>query len=274
MEKADLLLLGLGALAGLAAGLFGIGGGLILVPGLSWWLASRGVDPALIPKIALGTSLTSIVFTAMASVRAHAQRGQVHWPVVWGMAVWMALGTWLGAQLGARLPAQGLQWVFLLYTLWVARLMWQPPQASATPATDATLLPPPHWSMASMGMVIGLVSSWVGIGGGTMTVPYLSAYRVPLRRAIGTSAALGLPIALGGGAGYVWAGWHMPPQALPEGTWGWVHVHALVPVVLGSVLCAPLGAKLAQKLPVARLKRLFALLLLLMAAQMAWKILR
>ncbi len=250
----------LGTIAGLAAGLLGIGGGLILVPALLWLLPLQGVPPELAMHLALGTSLASIVFTSLSSITAHQRHEAILWPVVTKLTPGILLGALLGAVLADHLGAEPLRKFFGLFELFVATQML------------ANLKPSPHRSLPGTagssvaGSTIGLLSSLLGIGGGTLTVPFLHYCNVPIRRAIATSAACGLPIAVAGTLGFIFAGYGQP--GLPGYTLGYLHLPTLPGLVIASVATAPVGAKLTHSLPVPVVKKLFAALLLVLAYKM------
>lgn len=253
---------GLGLVVGFVAGLLGVGGGLIIVPVLIFLLHTQGQAAGMEPQLALGTSLASILFTSLSSVRAHHRHGAVEWPLVRRIAPGIMLGTLLGALLAARMPATMLKLFFVAFLFYAAAQMWfefRPAPHRVLPGSAGTTL---------AGGVIGAVSSWVGIGGGTLSVPFMLWHNVPLHRAIATSAAIGFPIAIAGAAGYVLGGWRT--SGLPAGSLGFVYLPALAGIVLGSVLTAPLGARTAHRLPVRPLKRIFALLLVALALRMVW----
>jgi uncharacterized membrane protein YfcA len=264
-ELAPALLAGyfaLGLATGFVAGLLGVGGGLIIVPVLIVLLHAQGLAAGMEPQLALGTSLAVIVFTSLSSVRAHHRHGAVEWTVVRRITLGVLAGTFVGALLASRVPATVLKVFFVAFLFYAAIQMWldfRPAPHRAMPGRAGTTL---------AGSVIGLVSSWVGIGGGTLSVPFMLFHNIPLHRAIGTSAAIGFPIALAGAAGYVVGGRHT--AGLPAGSLGFVYLPALAGIVAGSVLTAPLGAWISHRLPVRRLKRIFALLLLVLAIRMLW----
>ncbi|WP_324779667.1 sulfite exporter TauE/SafE family protein [Thiobacillus sedimenti] len=252
----------LGLVVGFLAGLLGVGGGLIIVPALIFLLHGQGLAAGMEPQLALGTSLASILFTSLSSVRAHHRHGAVEWPVVRRIASGIVVGTLAGAMLATQMPATVLKVFFVVFLFYAATQMWldfKPTPHRALPGRAGT---------AVAGGLIGAVSSWVGIGGGTLSVPFMLWHNVPLHRAIATSAAIGFPIAVAGAAGYVLGGWHAP--GLPSGSLGFVYLPALAGIVVGSVLTAPLGARTAHRLPVRRLKRVFALLLFALALRMLW----
>ena len=253
---------GLGLLVGFVAGLLGVGGGLIIVPVLIFLLHAQGLAAGMEPQLALGTSLASILFTSLSSVRAHHRHGAVEWPLVRRIAPGIVLGTLAGAMLAAQMSAALLKGVFVVFLFYAAIQMWldfKPAPHRGLPGRAGTTL---------AGSVIGAVSSWVGIGGGTLSVPFMLWHNVALHRAIATSAAIGFPIALAGAVGYMVGGWGL--SGLPAGSVGFVYMPALAGIVLGSVLTAPLGARTAHRLPVRPLKRVFALLLITLALRMAW----
>jgi uncharacterized membrane protein YfcA len=253
---------GLGLVVGFVAGLLGVGGGLIIVPVLIMLLHTHGQAVGMEPQLALGTSLATILFTSLSSVRAHHRRGAVEWPLVRCIAPGIVLGTLAGAALAARMPATVLKIFFVVFLFYAAIQMW----LDFKPAPQRGL--PGRIGTSLAGGVIGVVSSWVGIGGGTLSVPFMLWHNVPLHRAIATSAAIGFPIAFAGAAGYVLGGW--TASGLPAGSLGFVYLPALAGIVLGSVLTAPLGARTAHRLPVRPLKRVFALLLFTLALRMVW----
>ncbi|MFH1817678.1 MAG: sulfite exporter TauE/SafE family protein [Pseudomonadota bacterium] len=253
---------GLGLVVGFVAGLLGVGGGLIIVPVLIMLLHTHGQAVGMEPQLALGTSLATILFTSLSSVRAHHRRGAVEWPLVRRIAPGIVLGTLAGAALAARMPATVLKIFFVVFLFYAAIQMW----LDFKPAPHRGL--PGRIGTSLAGGVIGVVSSWVGIGGGTLSVPFMLWHNVPLHRAIATSAAIGFPIAFAGAAGYVLGGW--TASGLPAGSLGFVYLPALAGIVLGSVLTAPLGARTAHRLPVRPLKRVFALLLFTLALRMVW----
>jgi uncharacterized membrane protein YfcA len=245
---AGLLLLGTGALAGLAAGMLGVGGGLVVVPALTFLFAAWGLEPGLAVHSAVGTSLATIVVTGAASVRAHHRHGAVLWPKARRLGPAVAVGAAGGALVAHYLPGAALRGAVGLFELLVAVRM---AFAAFTPATG-----PERPETALWGLPIGALSALVGIGGGTLTVPYLAARGVPLHRAVGTGAALGVPIALAGGAALILAGWGEP--GLPAPRLGYVYLPAFAAVAVASALSAPLGARLAHRLPADRLRRVFA----------------
>lgn len=252
----------LGAFTGFAAGLLGIGGGMLLVPFLTMLLTSQGFPLDQIVKIAIATSLTTILFTSLSSVRAHARRGAVRWDIAKTLAPGIVVGSMLGAQIASWLPGAVLAIGFGLFVGAMATQMLR----GRAPSADRTL--PGTAGMLGMGGTIGVFSALAGAGGGFITVPFLTRSNVRIHEAVATSAACGFPIALAGTLGYVIAGWNLH---LPAGTFGYIYLPALAAIVATSVLTAPLGAKVAHAMSVGRLRKLFALLLYVLAAYMMWK---
>lgn len=250
----------LGAFAGTVAGLLGVGGGLIIVPVLAYIFAHHGIAPEHLMHLAIGTSLATIVFTSLSSVRAHHRRGAVRWRLFARITPGIIVGALVGSVVADRLPSGYLKIVFGVFELAVAAQM----ALAARPSPSRQL---PGWrGMSGAGGIIGAVSAVVGIGGGTMTVPFLAWCNVPMRQAVATSAAVGLPIAVAGAVGFAANGWHQ--AGLPAGSVGYVYLPALGGVALASVLFAPLGARLAHTLPAAALKRVFAAFLVLLGLRM------
>jgi len=255
-----LLILLTGCVAGFLAGLLGIGGGLIIVPALAWLLTSTGHDPASVMHVALGTSLASIVFTSISSVSAHHRHAAVLWSVMRRMSVGIILGAIVGAMLVDQLNTVILQVIFGVFALLVSLQM-----ATAWRVNAHTGLPDIK-NLSLAGVVIGAVSSCVGIGGGTMSVPYLMWHGVGIRQSVATAAANGLPIAIAGAAGYMATGY----VAVGWQDWqlGYVDLSALAILVCGSVLLAPLGAKVAHRIDTKRLRQIFALVLVVIGMRM------
>jgi len=244
----------LGAVAGVLAGLLGVGGGLLIVPVLVWLYVQQGVEPGIITHLAIGTSLATIVPTAIASARAHHGHGAVRWELVWRLAPGVMIGALAGATLAEFLGSDALRRVFGVFEIALALYML----IGVRPAPHRPL--PGTASLTAGGGVIGLVSALLGIGGGTLTVPYLVWFNVAVRHAIGTASAVGLPIALAGAAGFMIHGWQA--HGLPAWSAGYIHGPALLGIAIASFLTAPLGARLTHTLPVPLVRRLFALLLM------------
>lgn len=255
-----------GVVAGFLAGLLGVGGGLVIVPALVWVLEAAAPGGAHVQHLAVGTSLAVMVFTSFSSVLAHHRKGAVDWSIVRRMVPAMVIGTFAGAQIAGSIPSQALKWFFVAYAYVIAAQMYfnlKPAASRTMPGTAGTF---------AAGGVIGVVSSFVGIGGGSMSVPFMTWCNVPIHRAIATSAALGWPIAVSGALGYLVSG--RAVAGLPWGSVGFVYLPAMVVLLAVTVCFAPLGARMAHRLPVARLKRVFALLMVVMASEMLWSLLR
>lgn len=252
MEFALYLLLG--GVAGITAGLFGVGGGLIIVPVLVFSFAAQGIDPLVLTHLAVGTSLATIVFTSINSVVAHHRQGAVRWAVV----RWMTLGILIGAALGS-LTAAAIQGSMLQKTIGVFAIAIAVQMAfSIQPDSGGSVPGKPVLTVA--GIVIGWASAIFGIGGGSLTVPFLTWRSVPIRQAVATSAACGLPIAVSGALSFAVVGWQ--DAHLPEWSLGFVYLPALVGIAITSMFFARIGARLAHRLSPRLLRRLFALLLL------------
>lgn len=250
----------LGLVTGLVAGLFGIGGGGLMVPVLTLLFAAQGLPETHLVHLALGTSMAAIVPTAVASLRAHHGHKAVLWPVVARMAPGVLVGTFAATFLAAWLTPEPLAIFFSVFMAYVALQMIlnrRPEPSRQLPGTPGLI---------GVASGIGGVSALVAIGGGTLTVPFLTWCNVRLPVAIGTSAAVGLPIALAGAVGYMVNGWGVP--GLPAHTLGYVYWPAVLAIASMSYLTAPVGARLAHRLPVTWLKRLFALLLVGLAVEM------
>ncbi|OGU16392.1 MAG: hypothetical protein A2076_03145 [Geobacteraceae bacterium GWC2_53_11] len=254
-----LMYIALGAFAGVLAGLLGVGGGLVIVPVLTFIFTAQHMPDSHILHLALGTSLASIMFTSVSSLRAHHLRGAVDWVVVRRISLGIMAGTFGGSWVAAQLSTRFLKGFFVVFLYYVATQMLL--NIKPKPHRQLPGLP----AMFGVGGVIGCVSSLVGIGGGSLSVPFLTWCNVAIHRAIGTSAAIGFPIALAGAAGYVVNGLSAP---LPPHSLGFVYLPALTGIAAASVATAPLGAKLAHSLPIDKLKKIFALLLIVMGTKM------
>jgi len=248
-----LIYLLVGVLAGFAAGLFGVGGGLVIVPALIYCFALQGVSSLVAVQLAVGTSLATIVFTSISSVRAHHAHGNVDWPVWRLLAPGIALGVVGGVALAAALPGERLKLVFGIFALLISVQM----MLGLKPSPGRSLPSRPAVFVAGGG--IGFLSAMFGIGGGSLTVPYLSWCQVRMQRAVATAAACGLPIAIVGALSNMVAGFGHPD--LPAWSTGFVYWPALLAIILCSTPVARIGANLAQRLPADRLKQCFALFL-------------
>ena len=249
-----------GLISGFVAGLLGVGGGLILVPLLVWLFTLQGFNTAHIMLMALGTSLAVISFTAISSVRAHHAHGAINWSTVKHISPGIIIGTLFGVWLASQLSSIFLHYFFVAFLFYAATQML----LNFKPAAHREL--PGTLGMTLVGSSIGLVSSWVGIGGGTLSVPFMLWCNVKLHASIATSAAIGFPIAVAGAAGYLITGW--ATTTLPPYSAGYIYLPALIAIASTSMLTAPLGARLAHRLPVTVLKRLFSVLLYALGIKM------
>ncbi|MGV8842935.1 MAG: sulfite exporter TauE/SafE family protein [Pseudomonas sp.] len=248
-----LLYLVLGGFAGILAGLFGVGGGIIIVPVLVFSFAAQGFDPAILTHLAVGTSLATIIFTSINAVLEHQRKGAV----LWSVFAWMTLGILLGAGFGALTAAaiQGpmLQKIIGVFALCVALQM----ALELKPKPDRKV--PGKLGLTVAGSVIGWASAIFGIGGGSLSVPFLTWRSVPMQQAVATSSACGLPIALAGALSFMLIGWNTPQ--LPAWSLGYIYLPAMAGIAITSMFFARFGARLAHRLSPRLLKRLFALLL-------------
>ena len=245
-----------GAAAGVLAGLFGVGGGLIMVPALAWVLPGRGVPEGLVMQVAIGTSLAVIGVTSLSSTRAHHRRGAVRWDVLKTFAPGLAAGALAGAFIAHGLKGRTLEIIVGTGALLVAVQMLR---AAPVAPSQSTAPAPAAFELVAVGSVIGVLSALVGIGGGSLSVPYLAARRLPMVQAVGSAAAGGIPIAWGGALGFAVSGADV--AGLPPAQLGYISLAAFAGLAGFSVLTAPWGARLAHRLPAARLKQGFALLL-------------
>lgn len=254
--------LALGAFTGFFAGLLGIGGGSVMVPVLVMLFAAQGIPLGEVMHLALGTSMAAIFFTSISSVRTHHAHGAVIWPIVARITPGIIVGTLLGTYVASMVPTKALGLIFTIFICYVSVQMIvnkKPEPHREMPGTAGTSL---------VGAGIGAISCLVAIGGGALSVPFMTWCNVRVQNAIGTSAAIGFPIALGGALGYIWNGWSV--SGLPEGSLGFVYLPAVIGVVASSILTAPIGARKTHELPVKTLKRVFAAILLVLAAKMLW----
>lgn len=252
------LLLGSGV--GLLAGLLGIGGGLVVVPALVWLLPRAGIDSGLVMHIALATSLASIVLTSGSSARNHIKLGNVDFSIVRGLAPGVIIGGLGGSIIAELVPTELLPKIFAVIVLLLALQMLLSMRFSSQRALPGTM------ATACSGGVIGVVSSLAGIGGGSLTVPYLSWHGVEMRRAIGCASLSGALIAVAGMIGFITAG--VGDEALPAMSVGYVYLPALMGIVMTSVVTTRYGARLVSRLPTMTLKKIFAVFLLFISTKM------
>ena len=250
----------LGIFAGFVAGLFGVGGGLTIVPLLFMLFSAQGFPVEHTMHLALGTSMATIVVTSISSMRAHHRHGAVRWDIVKAFAPGLMLGTFSGSFVAAWVPTRPLAMVFTAIVYYASLQMildFKPKPHRAIPG---------GFGMFAAGAAIGIVSSLVAAGGGFLSIPFMVFCNVGIHHAVGTSAALGFPIALAGTVGYIASG--LKVAGLPEYSLGYIYLPAFAGVVALSFVVAPLGAKLAHKLPVKQLKRAFGGFLALLATKM------
>ncbi|MEK6748614.1 MAG: sulfite exporter TauE/SafE family protein [Pseudomonadota bacterium] len=261
MLTTSIVLIGTGMLAGILAGLLGVGGGLIMVPILSYLYASELGGVAATMPYALGTSLATIVFTASVAAYTHHKHGAVTWNIVGALSPGLVIGTLFAAIVASRVPGEALRIFFGIFVIAAAWQMW----SNKRPPASRTL---PAWrGYSAAGTFIGVISGLVGIGGGTLTVPYLIWHGLAAQRAVAISSACGISIALAGMLGYAWSG---PAHASTAYTTGYILWPAAGLLAIGSMTMAPAGAILAHRLPAQQLKRVFAILLTLIALRMLW----
>jgi uncharacterized membrane protein YfcA len=249
-----------GAAAGLSAGLLGIGGGLIIVPILFFIFSHQQIPSAHVMHMALATSLATIIITSLSSARAHHKRGAVLWPIVFDLSPGIVIGAWMGAMFASALNSNTLRPVFGVFELLVAIHLL----ANYKPGKHTTSIN--RTKSITGGVVIGGISSIVGIGGGTLTVPFLLWHNISIRNAVASSAACGFPIAVAGTVTYIFSGWGM--ENLPAYTLGYVYLPAFAMIIITSIITAPLGASLAHKLPERTLRLFFAMFLLVLGIKM------
>ncbi|WP_428353089.1 sulfite exporter TauE/SafE family protein [Methyloprofundus sp.] len=266
MFEMFLICLAFGCFSGLIAGLFGIGGGLVLVPFFLFLLESRNIANELLMLMAVATSLATMIITSIAATLMQHRLGAVIWKTVFNLSYGMFWGVIAGTLLADSISSDTLRLIFALYMLYVAIEM------AVSSKIVAKLRQLSALATAIAGTVIGFVSAVLGIGGGTLTVPLLARHQVPMRNAVAISSACGLPIAVVGTLSYALLGWQK--TGLPEGSVGYIYVPAFLGIVISSMLTAPLGAKLANKLPTQQLKRYFSILLFVVAAKLLWAILK
>lgn len=255
----------LGAFVGVFAGMFGIGGGAILVPVLLFLFDAQHFPPDNLLHFALGTSMATIIFTSLASLSKHHQHGAVNWRVVRDITPGILIGTAIGALFATSASPRFMGIFFALFVYFAAA------QILLDVRPHASRQLPGAAGMTLTGIFTGWLSSMVSIGGGTVVVPFLLWCNVALRNAIGTSAAIGFPVAIGGTAGYIFTGMNI--SALPAHTLGFVYLPALFWVAIASVITAPLGAKATHRMKVGVLRKLFAVLMIALATKLLFKVL-
>lgn len=252
--------LAIGSISGFLAGLLGIGGGVVLVPAFLLAFGAAGFPTSVIFQAALATSMATILFTAVSSLRSHHGHGAVRWPLVRSFTPGILLGTVLGTYIVRHATITGLSVFFATFLLFVAAQL----AFHLRPKAEREL--PGRLGQGVVAALIGMVSALAAVGGGAMTVPFLTWCNVPIRHAIGTASAIGFPIALGGTLGYIINGWGA--AGLPDWSLGYVYLPALLCTVIPAVFLAPIGARAAHVLPGVLLRRIFAGLLVVIAVRM------
>jgi uncharacterized membrane protein YfcA len=260
------VLLVLGAATGFAAGLLGIGGGMLLVPFITMILTAQNFPEEHIVHMAIATSLATIMFTSISSVRAHHKRGAVLWNVVKVLAPGILIGSWIGPWIGSHMNSTALAAFFGVFVAFSATQML----FDKKPAASREL--PGKPGMFAAGGIIGTLAGLVGAGGGFVSVPFMTWCNVKIHNAVATSAALGFPIALAGTLSNIYFGLRV--ESLPPSTLGFIYLPALLVISITSVMTAPLGAKTAHNLPVKSLKKVFAYMLYALALYMLYKAIR
>lgn len=263
----SLLLLGL--IGGFLAGLLGIGGGVIFVPIMVLLFTAQGMPLDLITHMAIATTMATVLFTALSSVRVHHQYQAVEWPLFWAISPGVLLGTLLGGKIFSLLHAGSLT---LLFAGFVGFASWQMLSDRKKNISSSQHALPGNFTLASVGVGIGLISSLVGVGGGFIFVAFFSWCHLPIRRAVATSAALSIPVTAFATLNNIFYGYGLP--GLPSGTLGYVYLPALVCVATASVLAAPFGVRLVHKIDANRLKRIFSILLFSLSIYMFIQALR
>ncbi|WP_455376344.1 sulfite exporter TauE/SafE family protein [Kaarinaea lacus] len=254
-----LILFGMGAIAGVLAGLLGVGGGIIVVPVLVLVFEHQAVNPDVLMHVALGTSLATIVVTSISSVRTHQQHNAILWPVFKRITPGIVVGALMGALIAKFIPGNTLKIIFGVFLIVVAAQMI----LNKTPKSHRQL--PQRLGMFVVGTVIGAVASLMGVGGGTMSVPFLTWCNVAIHNAVATSSAIGFPIAVAGVTGFIVSGWdiaHRPLLSL-----GYVNLPAFASIAVASILFAPVGARITHRISSKRLKMFFGYFLLLVSVK-------
>jgi uncharacterized membrane protein YfcA len=257
-------MLATGAVAGVLAGLFGIGGGIVIVPVLETALGFVGVDPAIRMHIAVATSLATIIPTSISSARAHHLRGAVDFAIVKRWAIFVLLGALLGAWIASQVHSNVLAIIFATIAFLVAMKMLLLPDSR-----NLTAAVPRGPAVTVIPTAIGCFSTMMGIGGGTFSVMTLTLFNEPIHRAVGTAALFGLVISLPGMLGFVLAGWGDP--RLPAGSLGFVSLLGFVCIAPATVLAAPLGARIAHSFSAQRLNMLFGVFLIVASLRLYYR---
>jgi uncharacterized membrane protein YfcA len=252
--------LALGSAVGFLAGLLGVGGGALTVPLLVMMFNAQHFPHQHVLHLALGTSLACVIFTSASSLRAHHGHGAVNWQIFRRFAPGIAIGTLLGSLLAGLFPTRQLTMIFVVFIFYAATEVLLDRKPTAHRQLPGVV------GLTLVGLGVGVASSLVAAGGAFVTIPFMTWCNVKLREAIGTSASLGFAIAIPGAIGYISTGLHA--EGLPPGSLGFIYLPALVCFAVGSITTAPLGANLAHRWPVNRLRKMFAVLLYALALKM------
>jgi uncharacterized membrane protein YfcA len=253
MDQWLLVYIAIGAFIGFFAGMLGMGGGGIQVPLTTMAFAAQGFPREHMLHVALGTAMATVIFTSVSSLRAHNRHKAVNWDVLRRVIPGIVVGTGLGTVVARHIPTFPLAVIFTAFVLYMASSMlfsWK--------AKPTRHLPGPV-GLSIAGTVIGVCSALAAMGGATLTIPFLVFCNVPFHTAIGTASAVGFPIAVVGSIGYLVNGWGA--AGLPAQSVGYIYVPALVGFTVGSIVLAPIGARLAHRTSERSLKRIFAIVI-------------
>ena len=254
--------LAIGVVVGFLAGLLGVGGGAITIPALTWAFQQRGFGDDQVLHLALGTCMATIVLVSLGSARAHAAHGAVDWSIVRRMTPGIVVGGLTGAWITRYIPTFTLAVLFAVFICYVAFNMvtgWKP---------KPTASPPGSVGMTAVGVLISVLCALVGVGGAALTIPFLMYVSLSFHHAIGTAAALALPIAIASSIGFVLSG--LGKAGLPAGSIGYVYIPAFIGIAIGSVVLTRYGARIAHRTSAKTLKRVFAVILCTLAAKLLW----
>ncbi|MGB1465666.1 MAG: sulfite exporter TauE/SafE family protein [Alcanivorax nanhaiticus] len=264
MLELFLICLGVGVGAGLLAGALGLGGGVVIVPALIFLFHGLGFPPDLVAKMAVATSLSTIIVTSISAVRTHHRAGYVRWPVAFRLGVGIVVGAFAGAFIADAMKGELLTRLFGLFAMLIALQMLLMGNRQLDNSQPERV--PGALGLGIAGALIGTGSAIFGIGGGSLTVPFLSWCRLKMQQAVAISSACGLPIAIAGTVGFAVAGWN--EQHLPDGALGYVFLPATAGIVLTSFPFARLAARVSHRLPSATLKRVFAAVLFVLGLKL------
>lgn len=258
-----LVYLGVGLISGFLAGLLGVGGGIVIVPLLSWLFYLEGMHDSIIMHVAIGTSLAAMIFTTYTSLRAHAQHGNAPYSLLKRILPSTILGVAGGVMLAQYLSTVSLEIFFAIFLFIVG--IWM--ISGIQPKVGREL--PERWGFYSVIIFIGIISGILGIGGGSLIVPFLTRHNISLRQAVGLSAAIGLVTAIVGSLGMIIMGWYEPN--LRPFSLGFVYIPAVFAIIVPSFLGVKGGVWLSYRLPVKRLKQLFGIILLITSIFLVWR---